>query len=67
VRDAYDEDGHALPRGIVQPELGFPQDFAEVMVGELPLTPTSGRIPKSLSEVNRRRDRARSGLAQIKR
>jgi hypothetical protein len=51
AKDAYDEHGHALPRGIVEPELGFPQRFAEVMVGEVPLGPTEGRVPKSLGEV----------------
>jgi hypothetical protein len=49
--DAYDEQGHALPRGIVEPERGFPQRFAEVMVGEVPIGPGAGRIPKSLTEV----------------
>jgi hypothetical protein len=51
AKDAYDEQGHALPRGIVEPERGYPQNFAEVMVGEVPLTPNQGRIPKSLDEV----------------
>jgi hypothetical protein len=51
AKDAYDEQGHALPRGIVEPELGFPQRFAEVMVGEVPLGPAEGRVPKSLGEV----------------
>ena len=51
ANDAYDEQGHALPRGMVEPERGFPQDFAEVMVGEVPVSPTEGRLPKSLEEV----------------
>lgn len=51
ARDAYDAQGHALPRGLVEPELGFPQHFAEVMVGEVPLAPGQGRNPKSLDEV----------------
>lgn len=51
ARDAYDENGHALPRGLVDPEAGYPQRFAEVMVGEVPLAPGQGRVPKSLDEV----------------
>jgi hypothetical protein len=51
ANDAYDARGHALARGIVEPELGMPQRFAEVMVGEVPLSAASGRIPKSLEEV----------------
>ena len=51
ARDGYDANGHALPRGLVEPELGFPQHFAEVMVGEVPLAPGQGRNPKSLDEV----------------
>jgi hypothetical protein len=51
AQDAYDEQGHALPRGIVEPERDFPQRFAEVMVGEVPLAPGQGRIPRSLDEV----------------
>jgi hypothetical protein len=49
--DAYDAQGHALPRGMVEPERGYPQSFAEVMVGEVPVTPSEGRLPKSLEEV----------------
>ncbi|MDP2269535.1 MAG: hypothetical protein Q8K32_02315 [Archangium sp.] len=45
AKDGYDAQGHALPRGIIEP------GFAEVMVGEVPLGPNQGRIPKSLSEV----------------
>lgn len=51
AEDAYDAQGHALPRGLVEPERGFPQSFAEVMVGEVPVTPSEGRLPKSLEEV----------------
>lgn len=51
AKDAYDEQGHALPRGLVDPEAGYPQQFAEVMVGEVPLAPGKGRVPKSLDEV----------------
>lgn len=49
--DAYDPNGHALPRGVLEPDRGFPQRYAEVMVGEVPLTAASGRVPKSLEEV----------------
>ncbi len=45
ARDGYDAQGHALPRGMTEP------GFAEVMVGEVPLGPNQGRIPKTLSEV----------------
>lgn len=51
ARDGYDAQGHALPRGLVEPEEGLPQRFAEVMVGEVPLGPSQGRIPSSLQEV----------------
>lgn len=51
ARDGYDEHGHALPRGIVEPDRGFPQRFAEVMVGEVPLSATDGRVPEALDEV----------------
>ena len=49
--DGYDENGHALPRGVVEPERGLPQRFADVMVGEVPLGVDEGRIPSSLLEV----------------
>jgi len=50
--DGYDENGHArVPRGYVEPELGLPQRWAEVMVGELPLADGEARVPKSLDEV----------------
>jgi hypothetical protein len=51
ARDGYDENGHALPRGFVEPDVGFPQHFAEVMVGEVPLSETEGRVPETLDEV----------------
>lgn len=51
ARDGYDENGHALPRGIVEPDVGFPQRFAEVMVGEVPLREAAGRVPETLDEV----------------
>lgn len=52
--DKYDEAGRAIePDGLVEPELRprHPQRFAEIMVGELPLTPFTGRVPGSLEEV----------------
>lgn len=45
AEDGYDAEGHALPRGVVG------DGFAEVMVGEVPLGPGQGRVPKSLEEV----------------
>lgn len=52
--DAYDGDGHAVfPGGFVEPEKvpRFPQAFAEVMCGEVPLAADHGRLPKTLDEV----------------
>ena len=50
--DKYDGDGHArAPDGLVEPELGTAQRFAELMVGEVPLGPQKGRLPRSLDEV----------------
>jgi hypothetical protein len=52
--DAYDDEGRALvPQGLAEPTASplYPQRAAEVMVGEVPLSPTSGRLPKSLDEV----------------
>jgi hypothetical protein len=51
--DKYDADGHALPDGLVEPSLAppFPQRFADPMVGELPLGPHRGRLPRSLDEL----------------
>jgi hypothetical protein len=51
--DKYDSRGHALPEGLAEPELlpTYPQHSAEIMVGEVPLAPGSGRTPKSLAEV----------------
>lgn len=52
AKDAYDEHGHALPqRGFAEPELGYQQTYAEVMVGEVPVSAKEGRLPKSLAEV----------------
>ncbi len=52
--DAYDAQGHArVPEGLVEPGLQplYPQPAAEVMVGEVPLGPSQGRLPSSLDEV----------------
>lgn len=50
--DKYDGGGHArAPEGLVEPERGYPQSYAEIMVGELPLAPGRGRNPASLDEV----------------
>jgi hypothetical protein len=50
--DKYDAAGHALaPEGWVEPSRGLPQRFAEIMVGEVPLTPQKGALPRSLDEV----------------
>ncbi|WP_434384626.1 hypothetical protein [Melittangium boletus] len=54
VKDAYDAEGHArVPEGLVEPERRplYPQDAAEVMVGEVPLGEAEGRLPQSLDEV----------------
>jgi hypothetical protein len=52
--DKYGPDGHALlPDGLAEPELQprFPQTFAEVMVGEVPVGEAEGRAVSDLSEV----------------
>ncbi len=52
--DAYEPSGRArVPDGLAEPERvpPFPQRFAEVMVGELPVSPDAGRVPRSLEEV----------------
>lgn len=50
--DKYDGDGHARePDGLVEPERGYPQAFAEIMVGEIPLARGRGRTPNSLAQV----------------
>ena len=52
--DAYDTEGHAeFPQGFVEPDRSprYPQEFAEVMVGEVPTAVGAGRLPSSLSEV----------------
>ena len=50
--DKYDAAGHArVPDGLVEPARGFPQQFGEIMVGEVPTAPGSGRLPASLAEL----------------
>lgn len=52
--DKYGPEGHALlPQGLAEPNRRpmFPQRSAEVMVGELPLGPSEGRLARSLDEV----------------
>lgn len=50
--DKYDAAGHARePEGLVEPDRGGAQRFAEWMVGEVPLGPGRGRLPDSLSEL----------------
>jgi hypothetical protein len=52
--DAYDARGHArVPSGLVEPQRQplYPQPAAEVMVGEVPLGESEGRLPTSLDEV----------------
>ena len=52
--DKYDDDGHSRgPQGLPEPDLKplYPQRFAEVMVGEVAMSPSSGRLPATLDEV----------------
>jgi len=52
--DKYDASGHALlPGGLAEPGLSplFPQRLAELMVGEVPLAPGRGRLPRSVAEL----------------
>ena len=54
ANDKFDDEGHALvPEGLVEPRKvpPYPQRFAEIMVGELPLAPATGRLATGLSEV----------------
>ena len=52
AKDAYDEEGHARPqRGFADPGLGYAQEFAEVMVGEIPVNEREGKLPTSLKQV----------------
>jgi hypothetical protein len=52
--DKYDAAGHAVdPAGLAEPERQptYPQRFAELMVGELPLAPGAGRLPSTAEEL----------------
>jgi hypothetical protein len=52
--DKYDAAGHAVaPAGLVEPDLRppYPQRFAELMVGEVPLGPGAGRLPADAAEL----------------
>lgn len=52
--DKYDADGHAVETaGLAEPGLvpRYPQRFAEIMVGEVPLSRGDGRLVDSLAEV----------------
>jgi hypothetical protein len=52
--DKYDETGHArLPDGFAEPAQVplYPQRFAEIMVGEIPLAPGRGRLPASFAQL----------------
>lgn len=52
AKDGYDEDGHARPqRGFADPGLGYAQAFAEVMVGEIPVSEKEGKLPTSMKQV----------------
>jgi hypothetical protein len=54
AKDKYDPDGHALiPDGLAAPEAvpRYPQTAAEVMVGEIPTGPSSGKPLTRLGEV----------------
>ena len=53
ARDKYDAEGRAVvPDGLVEPDASplYPQQFGEVMVGEVPLTESSGRPISALDE-----------------
>jgi hypothetical protein len=53
--DKYDANGHAVePDGLAEPEASplYPQKYAEIMVGERPLGPSRGTVPRKLSEVS---------------
>jgi hypothetical protein len=52
--DKYDAAGHAVaPDGMAEPERvpGYPQRFAEIMVGEVPTGPATGRLPTGPGEL----------------
>jgi hypothetical protein len=52
--DKYDGEGHAVePEGLAEPQRvpPYPQAYAEIMVGEVPLQPGRGRLVESLAEM----------------
>ncbi|MDW8280458.1 MAG: hypothetical protein RMK29_02020 [Myxococcales bacterium] len=52
--DKYDDAGHAIvPDGLAEPDRVplYPQRYAEVMVGEVPMKPDEGRLVETLAEV----------------
>lgn len=52
--DKYDARGRTrVPQGLADPDAEplYPQAHAEIMVGELPLSPAHGRLPETLDEV----------------
>jgi hypothetical protein len=52
--DKYDATGRALyPDGFVEPARVpvYPQQLAEIMVGEIPLAPNRGKLPLSLDQL----------------
>jgi hypothetical protein len=52
--DKYDDAGHAVePEGLADPDLVpvHPQRRAEIMAGEVPLAPGSGRLPERADEI----------------
>lgn len=60
--DKYDAAGHAVPpAGLYQPDRvpPYPQERAEIMVGEVPLAPGRGRLPESAEEIGVGRETAR--------
>lgn len=60
--DKYDAAGHAVaPAGLYEPDRDppYPQDVAELMVGEVPLAPGRGRLPDRAEELGVGPDTAR--------
>lgn len=52
--DKYDENGHAIhPQGLAEPDLrpSYPQRYAEIMVGEIPIRPGHGVVPDRLDQL----------------
>ena len=62
---SHDPAGHAIaPAGLYEPNRDppFPQARAEIMVGELPLSPGKGRLPESAAELGVGPETARDGI-----